>query len=109
MLFRSRAQDFRLAVSIEGVDVFLLFTGLNGEEAAFVGVGIAKEVVYAGLMEEGRDEVSGNGIEGERGDGRRAAQYGVQMGLERCCHCWLNVDGVDRDAFLVQFWNPMES
>ena len=63
------------------MDVFFLVCWFDGEEAAFVGVGVSEEVVDAGLVEEGGDEVGGDGVEGEGGDGGGAGGYRVQMGL----------------------------
>jgi len=59
------------------VDVFFLVWGFDGEEAAFVGVGVSEEVVDAGLVEEGGDEVGRDSVEGERGDGGGACGYRV--------------------------------
>ena len=49
------------------MNVFLLMAGLNGEETAFMGVGVTDQVVYARLMEERGYKVSWDCVEGERG------------------------------------------
>jgi hypothetical protein len=59
------------------VDVFFLVGRLDGKETAFVGVGVSEEVVDAGLVEEGGDEVGRDSVEGERGDGGGACGYRV--------------------------------
>ena len=59
-------------------------------------VGVADQIVDAGLVEERGDEVCWHCIEGKRGERGGCGGDGVQVGLKGRCHCCCALG--DRDA-----------
>jgi len=59
-------------------------------------MGVADQIVYAGLVEEGCDELCWHCVERKRGEGGGCAGNGVQMGLKghrhRWCACWTEIE-----------------
>jgi len=51
-------------------------------------MGVADQIVDAGLVEEGGDELCWHCVERKRGDRGGCVGNGVQMGLKGRCHGW---------------------